>query len=137
MFKSFKHVAVFSLLIVSLLLSSGCRTAPIRNIENSPVITSSQAYPDMQKIGDAIIKAGAKLGWRMTVEEVGLITGKLFVRTHRAEVKIVFNDKSYSIIYKDSQNLKYDAEKSKIHHQYNNWVVNLDNAIRRELADMK
>ena len=131
------YLPVFTLIIVSLLLSSGCRTVPIRNIENSPIITTSQADPDMQKIGDAIIKAGASRGWRMKVEDTGVISGVLFIRTHRAEVKIVYNNKSYSILYKDSENLKYNPEKSKIHHQYNNWVANLDNAIRKELADIK
>lgn len=122
---------------ITVLLISGCRTVPVRNIENAPLVTTSQAHPDMQKIGDAIIKAGTGLGWRMTQNDVGQIIGKLYVRTHRADVEIIYNHKNYSIIYKDSSNLKYNPEKSTIHRQYNNWIKNLDLAIQKEIISIR
>lgn len=123
--------------VLALLLVSGCRTVPVRNIENAPIVTTSQSHPDMQKIGDAIIKAGTGLGWRMSQKDTGQITGKLYIRTHRADVDIIYNHKNYSIVYKDSSNLKYNPEKSTIHKQYNNWVKNLDLAIQREIVGIR
>ena len=122
---------------ITVLLISGCRTVPVRNIENAPLVTTSQAHPDMQKIGDAIIKAGTGLGWRMTQNDVGQIIGKLYVRTHRADVEIIYNHKNYSIIYKDSSNLKYNPEKLTIHRQYNSWIKNLDLAIQKEIINIR
>jgi len=134
---TFLRILSLMLVAIAMLLISGCRTVPVRNIENAPIVTTSQAHPDMQKIGDAIIKAGTSLGWRMSQEEVGQIIGKLYVRTHRAEVKIIYNHKNYNILYDNSSNLKYNAEKSTIHRQYNNWVQKLDIAIQREIVGIK
>lgn len=133
----YMRVSSIGLVLIALLLISGCRTAKIRNIENAQVVTTSQIHPDMQKIGDAIIKAGTGLGWRMAQKEVGQIIGKLYVRTHRADVEIIYNHKNYNIIYKNSSNLKYNAEKSTIHREYNKWINNLDIAIQREISNMK
>lgn len=136
--KSPAVLRILSLMLVAfaMLLISGCRTVPVRNIENAPIVTTSQAHPDMQKIGDAIIKAGTGLGWKMSQNEAGLIIGKLYVRTHSAEVKIIYNHKNYNILYGNSSNLKYNSEKSTIHRQYNNWVQKLDIAIQREIVDI-
>lgn len=135
--KVFMRILSLMLATITVLLISGCRTVPVRNIENAPLVTTSQAHPDMQKIGDAIIKAGTGLGWRMTQNDVGQIIGKLYVRTHRADVEIIYNHKNYSIIYKDSSNLKYNPEKSTIHRQYNNWIKNLDLAIQKEIISIR
>ena len=133
----FLRILSLMLVAIAMLLISGCRTVPVRNIENAPFVTTSQVHPDMQKIGDAIIKAGTGLGWRMTQQDVGQIIGKLHVRTHSADVKIIFNHENYSILYKDSSNLKYDSEKSTIHKQYNNWIKNLDLAIQNEIVNIR
>lgn len=134
---TFMGISSLMLAAMVLLLVAGCRTVPVRNIERAPVVTTSQAHPDMQKIGDAIVKAGTGLGWRMTQKEVGEIIGKLHVRTHKAEVKIIYNDKNYSILYSDSTNLKYNSNKSTIHSQYDHWIKNLDIAIQREIVGLK
>ncbi|NCC04387.1 MAG: hypothetical protein EOM37_10170 [Proteobacteria bacterium] len=134
---AFLRILSLMLLAFAMLLISGCRTVPVRNIENAPIVTTSQANPNMQKIGDAIIKAGTNLGWKMSQKEAGQIIGKLYVRTHRAEVKIIYNHKNYNILYDNSSNLKYNPEKSTIHRQYNNWVKNLDVAIQREIVSIQ
>ena len=134
---AFLRILSLMLVAIAMLLISGCRTVPVRNIENAPIVTTSQAHPDMQKIGDAIIKAGTSLGWKMSQKEPGQIIGKLYVRTHRAEVKIIYNHKNYNILYENSSNLKYNPEKSTIHRQYNNWVKNLELAIQREIVTIQ
>jgi hypothetical protein len=137
--KNKMNMRILSLMLatIALLLISGCRAVPVRNIQNAPLVTTSQAHPDMQKIGDAIIKAGTGLGWRMAQKDAGQIIGSLSVRTHRADVEIIYNQENYSIIYKDSSNLKYNPEKATIHRQYNNWVKNLDLAIQKEIVSIR
>ena len=52
--------------------------------------------------------------------------------SYSASVTITYTRKSYSIQYLSSTgNLQYGP--GEIHENYNNWVKNLDNAIRREM----
>lgn len=110
----------------------GCRTSPVHNVINAPIVAPSEASPDMAKVRAAIIKAGVGLGWQMNPVESGHIVATLNIRSHQAVVDITYNTKDYDIEYKNSVNLKYNG--STIHSQYNNWVKNLDRAIQQELA---
>lgn len=132
-----KDLRIVALILLSLclLLAAGCRTAPVRNVTNAPIMTVENTAPDLQKVRGAIIKAGAGNGWQMNPVQDGLIIGTLNIRTHQAVVNINYDSKTYSITYKDSLNLKYNG--STIHSNYNGWVTNLDNAIKRELAELK
>jgi hypothetical protein len=56
----------------------------------------------------------------------------LNLRTHTAMVDIPFTASTYSIVYKSSVNL--DQQGATIHQNYNGWVQNLDQAIRRQLS---
>jgi hypothetical protein len=49
-------------------------------------------------------------------------------------VDINYTTKGYSITYKDSADLKYDAEKGTIHEGYNKWIQRLDSNIRVKLS---
>lgn len=54
------------------------------------------------------------------------------VRDHRADITIAYDADSYSIRYRDSQNMDYNN--GKIHRNYNRWVANLNYDIQRALA---
>jgi hypothetical protein len=113
----------------------GCRGGgAIYNVKEAPVATASGKTPSLDEIQKAIVTAGTGLNWRMAVVKPGLIVGTLSVRSHMAIVNIVYDTKNYSITYKDSTNLKYDAEKQTIHENYRGWIQNLDNAIRSRLT---
>jgi hypothetical protein len=122
--------AVVVTLLIGLIGTTGCRTSPIRNYSNQPVPPGAT----MAEVSKAIQAAGNGLGWAMKEEYPGMITGELYVRDHFAEVEIPYSRTDYSIRYKSSRNLKYDAAKKTIHSNYNGWVENLDNAIRTGLA---
>ncbi len=129
---SFRAIAVV-LVTASLALMGGCRTAPILNVKDAPVeVTGKQATAD--EVKKAILRAGATLGWQMKEEEPGYIVGTLILRSHMAQVDIPYSTESYSILYKNSENLKYDG--TSIHSNYNGWVQNLDRAIRAQLMTM-
>jgi hypothetical protein len=48
-------------------------------------------------------------------------------------VLIPYTTKNYSILYKDSSNLRYDPEKRTIHVNYQKWIERLDNEIKTRL----
>lgn len=84
----------------------------------------------------AIKNAGSRLGWQMTTVQPGLIRGTLNLRKHYAVVDINYDGRGYSIDYIDSENLKYDDEKGKIHKSYNKWIQNLERQIRIESGNV-
>ncbi len=118
---------------MALLLVAGCTSRPIYNVEGAPVVTSGKPAT-MQDVQGAIVRAGNTLGWKMTPAEPGLVVGRLDLRTHTAIVNIRYDAKSYSINYKESNNLNYDGKS--IHRNYNGWVHNLQNAINVELGHL-
>lgn len=111
----------------------GCRTAPIYNVVDAPVVANKEpvTLEDMKK---AIIRAGATLGWQMIESGPNNISGTLHLRTHMAKVDIPYTSDYYSIVYEDSSNLQYDGKI--IHRNYNGWIQNLDNAIKVQLATL-
>ena len=114
---------------------AGCRGGgQIYNVQDAPVQTATGKEPNMEDVQKAIIQAGAGLGWIMTVVKPGEIMGTLNVRSHQAVVAIPYTTKTYSILYKDSNNLKYDADKQTIHANYAGWIQRLDGAIRSRLT---
>lgn len=111
----------------------GCRSNPVYNISGAPVTTSKRNY----SIGDvrgAILQAGAALGWQMNPVRSGLIVGTLRVREHMASVEIPYDRHTYSVLYRDSNNLDYDGYN--IHSNYNGWVQNLSREINVRLSQL-
>ena len=106
-------------------------TQPIRNVTDAPV---PKAGLTDEQMAAAIKRAGAGMGWAMTEKGPGKMEATLNLRMHVAVVDIAYNPKTYSITYKDSTNLEYDAKGAKIHKNYNGWIQNLDNAIKVQLG---
>lgn len=120
--------------VLTLLLATACRTAPVvMDVVDSPV-QSDKTGVTMDDVQGAIKRAGSSLGWVMLSEGPGMMEGTLNLRKHVAIVEISYDTSKYSVRYKESTNLNYDPEKNTIHPNYNGWVQNLDNAIKRELA---
>lgn len=125
-------IAIAFLLLLAML---GCRGgAQLYQVRDAPVHTATGHQATVDQIQKAIIESGVGLGWIMAVAKPGEIVGTLNLRSHTAIVTIPFTSKTYSILYKDSVNLKYDAEKQTIHENYNGWIQRLDNTIRARIA---
>jgi len=131
-----KHM-VSGLIVGCLVLAmvAGCRGGgQVYQVKDAPVQTATGKEPSLEDVQKAIIGAGAALGWTMAVVKPGEILGTLNVRSHQAVVTIPFTTKAYSILYKDSSNLKYDADKQTIHENYTGWIQRLDGAIKSRLT---
>ena len=109
----------------------GCRSNPVYNVEGTPISTNTSGY-SLREVRDAIQQAGVSLGWQMQDIKPGLIVGTLYLRDHMAQVEIPYSRSSYSILYKDSQNLNYDG--ANIHSNYNGWIQRLNGAINAQLS---
>ena len=113
----------------------GCRGgAKIYQVKEAPIQTASGKALSVEEVRKEIVAAGVAAGWQMAVSKPGEIVGTLNIRSHQAVVSIPYTAKTYSILYKDSMNLKYDAEAQTIHENYASWIQRLDGAIRTRLA---
>jgi hypothetical protein len=119
--------------VLAALLLAACAPAPVKNVTDTPVRTDKANVTEADVAG-AIKRAGAGLGWAVLVDGPGRMNATLRLRTHTAVVDIPYDTTKYSILYKQSDDLRYDAEKGTIHRNYNGWIQNLDAAIQRELA---
>jgi hypothetical protein len=126
------RVTVGAMVLLAMLVAA-CAPAPVKNVSDTPV-RSNKANVTEADVAGAIKRAGAALGWAVLDDGRGKMTATLRLRTHTAVVEIPYDAAKYSIRYKDSQDLRYDAEKGTIHKNYNSWIQNLDSAIQRELA---
>ena len=128
--KYFLKIGAMALVVT--LMATGCRTSPILNVPNQAIATQNDKVTS-EEIYKAISRAGASLGWNMQKKSDGIILATLNLRDHQAVVVIKYTSKNYSIMYKSSKNLKYDAEDQTIHSNYNGWIENLENAIKAQV----
>lgn len=129
------QLSTLLLITIMFLAAMGCRGgAQVYNVKDAPITTATGKAVTLDQVAKAIILAGTGLKWSMAVAKPGHIVATLNLRTHQAVVDITYTTKTYSITYKDSANLYYDAENKTIHENYRGWIQRLDNAIRSRLT---
>ena len=115
----------------SLALTLGaCTTKPIFNVTDSQISTGKVLQAS--QVRQAIVTAGATLGWKIVELKPGLLQGTLNLREHTAVVEIPYTTMTYSILFKSGINL--NDRDGQIHKNYNGWVQNLDRGIIAELT---
>lgn len=119
-------------IVAFVLLTAFGPGTPVVNIESAAIPPNPSAT--MENIGKAVLRAGQTLGWQITSMGPGKAEGVLVVRRHRAVVDITYDTSSFSIHYKDSVNLDYNAQEKTIHSNYNGWIRNLEKAIRAQVT---
>jgi hypothetical protein len=113
----------------------GCRGGgQVYQVKDAPVQTASGKELSIDDVRKEIVAAGVAAGWQMVASKPGEIIGTLNIRSHQAVVSIPYSAKHYSILYKDSSNLKYDEKAQTIHENYAGWIQRLDGAIRSRLT---
>ena len=122
---------LFVLLAAAAALMAGCRSEPIYEVAQAPVVSLGSKALSMDEVTKAIVRAGIVVGWQMTPEEPGRITGRYVRGQHNATVDVLYDAKTYSIKHRDSSLSRDDGQ---VHRTYNGWVQSLDRSIRSELA---
>lgn len=118
-----------------LIVLSGCRAgAPLYEVKSAPVPSPSGKELTLEQVRKEIVAAGVAAQWQMTDVKPGELVATYNLRSHQAVVTIPYTTKDYSILYKNSSNLKYDANAKTIHQNYAGWVQRLDGAIRSRLS---
>ena len=110
---------------------AACRQAHLSNFFDLPVTGVRSGSLTKEQVKSVILAACKARGWAAGETEPGLISATFTSRVHTAQIEIPYTSAKYSIIYKNSNNLKYNAQKQTIHKWYNKWVSDL----RREIDD--
>jgi len=135
--KSFFKIGILVLVLSLALPLAACRVrqANITNFVDLPVYGAKNNALAQAQVRKAILDACKKRNWVAREISPGLISATREVRgKHMARVEIPFSGTRYSIIYKDSSNLQYDASKNVINRNYNSWVNYLRQDIEMALA---
>ncbi|MDF7670595.1 hypothetical protein PT276_05210 [Orbaceae bacterium ESL0721] len=126
----FWKIAIVTI-FMSILLGCSSKYVQPRNVHNDiNGLTQTQ-------IKKAILSAGqsGNRGWVLKDKDGNNIQGVLFNRGYEAKVNIQYSSKGYTIQYVSvSDNLK--DKQGNIHRNYNRWVNNLDQEIRRSITYM-
>ena len=109
-----------------------CRAGgQVYEVKDAPIESAKPLTLD--QVQKAMIDAGIKQTWIMTPIKPGEMLGEFNIQSHQIHVTIPYTTKNYSILYKDSSNLRYDPVKRTIHVNYAKWIERLDNEIKTRL----
>lgn len=122
----------FALLAALFIADAAARTEAIANFQNLPIKRQMSTLEARDRI---ISGAGRHLvrPWTMIDAGDGKLIGRLNVRKHQVVVEVTYSESQYSILYKDSTRLDYDARDRSINAMYNVWVRELQDALDQEL----
>ena len=117
---------------LALAVMVACRAGgQVYEVKDAPIESAKPLTLD--QVQKAIIDAGIKQTWIMTPIKPGEMLGEFNIQSHQIHVTIPYTTKTYSILYKDSSNLRYDPVKRTIHVNYAKWIERLDNEIKARL----
>lgn len=122
----------YLLLVFSVLLLSSCNTIKIQEVESKvdPSVST-------EVIAQAIRDAAVRRRWNVVKHENSVYTLHLKTRKHRLTIEVPYKKGSYRMIYKDSENLKYDADSQTAHKKVYQWMNKLKRDIDKTIWKVK
>lgn len=131
---NFGRIIVSLIAVVLLTAATGCtRTQQ----SYPPRALGAKSTPSLDAVTSAILRAGRRQSWNMTVMRPGLIEAKREWGRggkHNIVLNVVYSQSDYSINYVSSKNLK--AGDGTIHRAYNRETTNLYDQIRVETSKL-
>ncbi|MDR1941788.1 MAG: hypothetical protein LBQ47_05625 [Endomicrobium sp.] len=113
--------------VLCLTFASQCvYAAKLVRTENIDVTLSAKSD---EAVGKAIFDAAKARKWMPEKRGDNEIIATLISRNHMVAVSIVYSKDGYSIAYKDSKNMNYNARRKLIHSKYKQWIETLNKDI--------
>lgn len=131
-------IALATVAAVALLVGCGRATVPVVNY-NDVSFTTNSNKPTLAQVKKAILTATETKGWIVNDKGPGKMDATLTVRgKHTVIVLITYSTTAFSINYVDSTDMKYGMKNGEpsIHPYYNDWVKELEDAIKIEVKQI-
>ena len=135
---TFVRLLLAATLSLATIHASAREPVPIVNHENVPVAAAGAKQLSAAQVKQAIVRATPPRPWEFTETGPGKLLATLQVRgKHTVSADIAYSADQYSIVYRDSANMKYGSApdgRPVIHPFYNTWIGELREAIRISLS---
>jgi hypothetical protein len=128
---------VFLIVLIASIAFVRAEAARIVNLENLaiPERTDGTGFT-LEEVRALIMNGCTRRDWKAAQEGDAVITCSILVRgRHFVKVEIPFSEVDYSIYYRDSDEMDYNAAKQSIHRKYNGWVNNLRLMIDQQFSE--
>ena len=122
-----RFLLALALMMAAPMTAIAAGSVPILTITNRPYTNTYNRDP-----AEVIETALNRRLYRITAREPGYIDAYYAARDVRADIRVSYTDRTYSITYVNSQNLRYMGARIDAH--YNHWVNNLDHDLQLEFA---
>lgn len=106
---------------------------PIKDIDEEVPALKDGARIAVADVEQAILDACKRRRFDAKVETPGTIVARWTHGSHWFDVAIAFTDSTYTIRYKDSARMDYNAAKRRIDDSYNEYVAGLNEHIEADL----
>ena len=106
---------------------------PIKDIDEAVPALKDGARIGVADVQQAILDACKRRKFDAKVDSEGAITARWTHGSHWFDIAIAYTDSNYSIRYKDSARMDYNAAKRRIDDSYNEYVAGLNEHIEADL----
>lgn len=103
--------------------------APIRDIVEQPVPTMNGTRIAIGEVQRALFQALVRHKFDATAVAPGRITARFERRFSSFEVDILYTETSYSVRYRTSKRMDYNARRQSIHESYNEQLAALESQV--------
>lgn len=125
------------ILLLSLMLLPWSAFAGRATEMDAPPVIDIPGKTSQEKVVSVIRKALKGRDWEIKSSDGGRITARYSRNEYSVKIAVVYNSKTITIKYVDSDHLNYEKKDGKayIHPSYNRWVRILEKDINRGLRD--
>lgn len=129
-------LVLFSLVITTIFAQGNVKPTkkiPAKEGNFEVIVGGMVDFPiDMERFEDVATKGARKHGWKVLGKEPGVIRLRLEKKSWWVEMNICYWEDEYWYEYQDSENLKANPAKNRIHKNYRRWIANIEKRIYEE-----
>ncbi|HKV96147.1 MAG TPA: hypothetical protein VJR90_01480 [Gammaproteobacteria bacterium] len=118
------------------LLLTACIPVPLQHYDNMPAVGFENQPLDIKQLERAIYVGAYNEGWTAVTVAPGHIVATHVETPRSVSVDILYDAHTYSIHYKNTQDMNYDAATGKIDPRYNRWTADLRDSINAAMRTM-
>lgn len=134
-----KYARILLPVMAMMLVLCGCgvKNSIVTKPIDTPVIQVAPINPGIstEKLKSIIIGACSKYGWMVNSATSTNVEATLNHNRETVTIDIPYSNEKVEIIYKSSNNMRYDG--NKIHRSYNRWIKSLEVDIRNGIASAR